>query len=76
MVEMMALGDLEEGYRFGKLALKLMDVINCREMMARTYNAVYGFLSSYKEPIRDSIMPLTEAYRLNILTGDVEVSVL
>ena len=73
LVEMLALGDHEAAYRFGQLALKLLETCNCREMMARTYNPVYGFISAYKDPLRDSIAPLLEAYKLNILTGDVEV---
>lgn len=74
MVEMMALREYEEGYRLGKLALKLAESINCQEMKSRTYTPVYGFLTSYKEPLRDSVGPLEQAYKLNILTGDVEVS--
>ena len=72
---MMVLGNHEEGYRYGQLALKLFDTINCREMMARTYTPVYGFINAYKDPLRDSIAPLLEAYRLNILTGDVEMAI-
>ena len=74
MVEMVALGNHEEGYRYGLLALKLIDAINCREMRARTYNAVYGFITPYKDPLRDTVAPLVDAYEFNILTGDVEVS--
>jgi hypothetical protein len=76
MVDMMAFEDYEGGYRSGQLALKLLDVVKCRELTSRTYTSVYGFLSPYKEPLRDTLKPLEDAYRLNILTGDVEVRIL
>lgn len=75
MVDMMAFEDYEGGYRCGQLALKVHDVVKCKELTSRTYTAVYGFLSCYKEPLRDSLKPLEDAFRLNILTGDVEVCI-
>jgi predicted ATPase len=73
MVEMMAFKDFEEGYRCGELALKLFDALQCPELTSRVYSGVHGFLKCYKEPLRDALKPLDDAYRLNILTGDVEV---
>jgi predicted ATPase len=70
----MATDGYEEGYRCGQIALKLLDVVKCRELTSRTYTAVFGFLSPYKDPLRNTIKPLDDAYRLNILTGDLEVS--
>lgn len=67
--------DFEGTNRCCELALKLMDAFKCKELTARTYASVYGFLNCYKNPIRESIRHLHDAYRLNILTGDVEVRV-
>lgn len=74
LVEMNALQNFEEGYRCAELSLKLMDAIKCPELTARTYSTVFGFLKAYKEPLRNCLKPLEDAYRLNVLTGDVEVS--
>jgi hypothetical protein len=73
MVEMMGFNDYDEGYRYGDLALKLLDSLQCPELTSRTYSCVHGFLKCYKEPLRDALKPLDDAYRLNIITGDVEV---
>lgn len=72
---MNALQNFEEGYRCAELSLKLMEAIKCPELTARTYAAVFGFLKAFKEPLRDGLKPLEDAYRLNILTGDVEVRI-
>jgi hypothetical protein len=72
---LVASDDSESGYRCGELALKLMGAFVCKELTARTHASVYGFLSCYKNPIRESIRHLRDAYRLNIMTGDVEVRV-
>lgn len=73
MVEMMGFHDYEGGYRCCELALKLMDTMNCRELISRTNAVVYGFVKPYKEPLRSTLNPLDHGYRLNMLTGDIEV---
>lgn len=75
LVEMNALQNFEEGYRCAELSLKLMEAIKCPELTARTYATVFGFLKAFKEPLRNGLKPLEDAYRLNVLTGDVEVRI-
>lgn len=72
---LMVSDDFEEGYRCGQLALKLMDTFKSKELRARTHASVYGFLSCYRDPIRDSVKHLRDAYSLNLMTGDVEVRI-
>jgi predicted ATPase len=70
---LMTSDNFEEGYRCGQLALKLMEAFKRKELTARTHTAVFGFLNCYRNPVRDSITHLRDAYTLNMVTGDVEV---
>jgi predicted ATPase/signal transduction histidine kinase/tRNA A-37 threonylcarbamoyl transferase component Bud32 len=66
------LEDIESGYKFGKLALGLLDKFNAKEVNARnslTFNIV---IRHYKEHIRETLKPLLETYYIGIETGDLE----
>ncbi|NEO18950.1 MULTISPECIES: AAA family ATPase [unclassified Moorena] len=65
-------GELEAGYQFGQLALKLLERFKDKTFKARTY-AIYNFsLKHWKEPLRDISSVSTEAYQSGIETGDLE----
>ncbi len=66
------LGDIESGYKFGQLALGLLDKFNAKEVNAKnslTFNIV---IRHYKEHIRETLKPLLETYYSGIETGDLE----
>jgi predicted ATPase/tRNA A-37 threonylcarbamoyl transferase component Bud32 len=65
-------GEIEDGYRFGKLALRLLEKLNAKELKAKTFNIVYFLIRHWKEPIRETLQPLLEAYSSGLETGDVE----
>jgi predicted ATPase/class 3 adenylate cyclase/GAF domain-containing protein/tRNA A-37 threonylcarbamoyl transferase component Bud32 len=65
-------GDIEDGYRFGKLALSVLDKFNAKELKAKTFNIVYFLVRHWKEHIRETLQPLLEAYASGIETGDLE----
>jgi predicted ATPase/signal transduction histidine kinase len=67
-------GEIEDGYRFGKLALRLLEKLNAKELKAKTFNIVYFLIRHWKEPIRETLQPLLEAYSSGLETGDVEYS--
>jgi histidine kinase len=61
--------DLDAGFRFGQLAIKIIEKFGARSWVPRVYAIVYGCLHSFKLPIRDSLAPLKEAYTIGIGTG-------
>ncbi len=67
------LGDIENGYKAGNLALKLLE----RKTNARGYtdrvHLMYNTLTRHwKEHLKKTIAPLREAYQTGLETGDVE----
>ena len=75
MVLLFGVGALNESYRCGELALRILEKFPCIELVPRSYAGVYGFLKAIKEPFRDLSGPLEEAYQMHLTTtGDVEVS--
>ena len=65
-------GELEAGYQFGQLALKLLKRFKDNTFKARTYATYKGFLKHWKEPLKDTSSFCMEAYQSAIETGDIE----
>jgi predicted ATPase/tRNA A-37 threonylcarbamoyl transferase component Bud32 len=66
------LGDIDTGYRFGQLALNLMDRLDADETRARTLCMVSAFVMHWKEPVRATLPPLLKGYQSGVDTGDFE----
>ncbi|BAZ00933.1 serine/threonine protein kinase and signal transduction histidine kinase with GAF and PAS/PAC sensor [Tolypothrix tenuis PCC 7101] len=66
------IGDIEAGYQFGQLALKLLDKFNAKELKARIFFVVNFFIKHWKEHIKETLTPLRDAYVIGLETGDVE----
>jgi predicted ATPase/signal transduction histidine kinase/CheY-like chemotaxis protein len=67
-----AVGDIESGYQFGKLALKMVDKFHTQELKARTIFIVNYFIKHWKEHLRETLNPLRDAYSIALETGDLE----
>ncbi|MBW4625337.1 MAG: AAA family ATPase [Brasilonema octagenarum HA4186-MV1] len=67
-----AVGDIETGYQFGQLALRLLDKFNDKELKARTLFIVNYFINHWKEHLRNTLTPLLDAYSIGLETGDLE----
>ncbi len=67
-------GDINTGYQFGKLALRLLDKLDARQFKARTWVTVHNFITYRKEHLRVTFAPLLEAYQSGLETGDVSFS--
>jgi PAS domain S-box-containing protein len=67
-----ALGDIEAGYRFGQLSLKLMEKINAKILKARILFVFNAAIRHWKEHVKETLNPLLEAYQSGIKTGDIE----
>lgn len=69
-------GDIDSGYKFGELALNLLDSLGNKEFKPRTYFYVYLFISHWKQHLKNSLAPALEAYKIGIETGDIANSML
>ncbi|MCP4132037.1 MAG: AAA family ATPase [bacterium] len=76
MIHCGILGDLSAGYKWGKLALDLIEKYNIKEIKARVGFVVWFMINHWKRPLRDSIQPLFEAYAAGMDTGDLEFAAL
>ncbi|OUL20156.1 histidine kinase [Nostoc sp. RF31YmG] len=64
-------GELNFGYQFGQLALKLLEQFNEQEQKAKTYGEVSLGTLHWQEPVRNTLPLLTEGYQSGLETGDL-----
>ncbi|WP_375505306.1 PAS domain-containing protein [uncultured Nostoc sp.] len=64
--------NIETGYQFGQLALKLLSQPNTDALKAKTLLTVNHFIIHWKEHIRETLQPLLEGYQSGLETGDLE----
>jgi PAS domain S-box-containing protein len=65
-------GNIESGYEFGQLALKLLSQPHTHALRARTITIVNSFIIHWKEHAREILQPLLEGYQSGLETGDLE----
>ncbi|MBH8574385.1 AAA family ATPase [Nostocaceae cyanobacterium CENA369] len=65
-------GDIEAGYQLGQMTLKLLDKLNAKEFIAKTYAPIYGIINHWKEHLKESLKPLQKGYFIGLETGDLE----
>ncbi|HEY9728404.1 MAG TPA: ATP-binding protein, partial [Chroococcales cyanobacterium] len=65
-------GNIDSGYQFGQVALRLLSKQNTHSLRARTLTIVYFLIIPRKEHVRESLEPLLEAYQIGLETGDLE----
>ena len=66
------LGDLKTGYRFGSVAMKLLESEGEERMKCRVWHIVMTFIKPWKEPLHTSLEPLLEAHHSGLSGGDFE----
>jgi len=64
--------DIDEGYRFSNLAIKLLDTIDSTEFHAKTLEVVYLAIKHWKNHIILTLDPLLESYKIGLESGDLE----
>ncbi|MEH1835522.1 MAG: AAA family ATPase [Nostoc sp.] len=64
--------NIESGYQFGQLALKLLSEFHTHVLKARTLFVVNFFIRHWKEHVREIAEPLLEVYRSGLEIGDLE----
>ncbi|GAB4291893.1 MAG: AAA family ATPase [Oscillatoriaceae cyanobacterium] len=65
-------GDLNSGYQFGKLAVRLLEKLNARELTALVLHIDNAFIKHWKEPARDTIELTLEGFQAGLETGNIE----
>eukprot|EP00978_Attheya_sp_CCMP212_P048515 scaffold532450_cov102-Attheya_sp.AAC.1 len=65
-------GDIDGGYRFGKLALQLVELLNAKETESQVLMVTNIFLNHWKQPLQDSIEPLLRGHQVGMEAGDTE----
>ncbi|AUI68655.1 AAA family ATPase [Beggiatoa leptomitoformis] len=65
-------GEIELGYQFGKLALKILDQFPQNEFKAKTLFMFNNFIRFWKEHIKETLVPFQETYHLGLELGDLE----
>jgi predicted ATPase/signal transduction histidine kinase len=65
-------GEIDLGYEFGQLGLKLLRVLNAQSIESRTMVVFYNFVSPWKQHLKDSLQPFLTAYATALETGDLE----
>ncbi|MBU0991790.1 MAG: diguanylate cyclase [Proteobacteria bacterium] len=66
------LGDIKGAYRFGKLAFKIIDKYNARELKP---SAIFRFnilIRHWNEHVKESIASAREGYQIGVETGNLE----
>jgi len=67
------LGDIEAGYQYGKLALRVLDKFAAKEIKCRVSNKFYSFIIHWKEAAHKSLKPLRkETIPAGLETGEIE----
>ncbi len=64
-------GDIEAGYQFNRLALRLLDRFEVRAMVPKTLYVFNTFTRHWKEHLRETLYPLLEVYQTGLETGDL-----
>jgi PAS domain S-box-containing protein len=65
-------GNLEAGYHSGKLALRLLEQFDSRELKCKVNYLFNVFIRHWKEPASNAKSPLLETIQIGIDTGDLE----
>ena len=67
---------VERGYQFGQLALKLLTHFPNGMFKVGTLTVVHGFITHWKTHAKDAVPALLEAYQSGLETGDLEYAAL
>ena len=66
------LGDLESGYQFIQLALRLPDPYNARELRCKVEQLFNAFIRHWKEPTKNTLVGSLEAFQNCLEAGNIE----
>ncbi|NER39888.1 MAG: AAA family ATPase [Oscillatoria sp. SIO1A7] len=67
-----AVGDIPNGYRFGKLALQIVEKYNGKVVYSKTLVRFTTGVRHWQDPLQDTLASLAEGYQLALEVGDLE----
>jgi len=67
-----SLGNIEDGIRYGELAVRLLTQLNAKEWEANCAQIFHMALRHWKDPYTECLAALTHAYKTGMTYGDVE----
>ncbi|RCJ16953.1 serine/threonine protein kinase [Nostoc sp. ATCC 43529] len=65
-------GDLDSGYEFGQLSVRLVSKLNAKELKAKNDVNVNIAMRHWKEHLKESLQPLLSCYSCGLETGDLQ----
>ncbi|MBD1915322.1 MULTISPECIES: EAL domain-containing protein [Cyanophyceae] len=71
-----SMGEIEAGYGFGQLALRLLEQLQATTCESRAGYLVHNFICHWRDPLRQSLPAFVQAYQSGLATGDLECVVL
>ncbi|GAA6616912.1 hypothetical protein NUACC26_027200 [Scytonema sp. NUACC26] len=66
------IGNIEAGYKFGRLALNLTKQLNSQEVKAKIYTTFCASVMHWQEHLKESVPILLESYQSAVETGSFE----
>jgi histidine kinase len=66
------LGQMRNGYNFGKLGLILLEKYNAKEWKTQIYTPIYALIINWNEHVHNTLRPLQESYHIGMETGAIE----
>ncbi|MBE9225097.1 AAA family ATPase [Phormidium sp. LEGE 05292] len=66
------IGDIDSGYQFGQLALRLLSKLNAQDIATKTLHMVPAGVQHWKEHLKNILEPLLSAFSSGLETGDLE----
>jgi PAS domain S-box-containing protein len=69
------LKDFDAGYKFGQLALALVENLAANEIKCCVIFHVYAFIMPWKRSLREVLQPSLNAYQIGLETGDLQYGV-
>ncbi|NJL81661.1 MAG: AAA family ATPase, partial [Richelia sp. SM2_1_7] len=67
-------GEIETGYRFGRLGLSLLNKIEANSLKSKVVFVFNAMIRHHKEIIKDTILPMQDGMQHSLETGDIEYS--
>ncbi|MEG4848857.1 AAA family ATPase, partial [Microcoleus sp. F10-C6] len=66
------IGDIDSGYQFGQLALRLLSKLNAQDIATKTLHMVPAGVQHWKEHVRNTLECFLSSYSSGLETGDLE----
>jgi predicted ATPase/signal transduction histidine kinase/serine/threonine protein kinase/CheY-like chemotaxis protein len=69
-----AMGDVDSGFRFGALALSVLERFNALELKAKVFEVANLAVIPWKAHLKNTLKPFLEAYQSGLETGNLEAA--